>query len=137
MYESILLISGSSLFHSFIEYGEKQFLEISVLHSAQQVWRFIRRILQVQTRIQYLRLPIDSAGHCVRYANVKVFSKPIFPVYGKMRTGQNLYICIFYPVWRISIISSETHTLLNKNNRQYTEHNIVDRFLVKQLLRFC
>ena len=34
MYESILLISGSSLFHSLIVYGEKEFLKISVLGSA-------------------------------------------------------------------------------------------------------
>ena len=34
MYESILLISGSSLFHSYIVYGKEEFLKISVLHSA-------------------------------------------------------------------------------------------------------
>ena len=34
----------------------------------------------------YLTLPIDSVGHCIRYTNIKVFSKPNFPVYGQNPT---------------------------------------------------
>ena len=33
MYESILLVSGSSLFSSFIVYGKKGFLKIFVIHT--------------------------------------------------------------------------------------------------------
>ena len=50
----------------------------------QQAWRFKRRILQVHwRRMLYLSLPIDSVGDCIRYANIKVFSEPHFPVYGQ------------------------------------------------------
>ena len=31
----------------------------------------------------YLSLQIDSLGHYIRYANIKVFSEPLFPVYGQ------------------------------------------------------
>ena len=47
-----------------------------------QAWHFINRILQVQGRILYLSLPIDSDGHCIRNANVKVLSESNFPIYG-------------------------------------------------------
>ena len=39
----------------------------------------------------HLRLPIGSVGHCIKYANIKVFYKPNFPVYGhnsRTYTGQ-------------------------------------------------
>ena len=36
-----------------------------------------------QRRMMYLRLPIDSVGHCIRYAIIKVFSELTFPVYGQ------------------------------------------------------
>ena len=50
--------------------------------SVQQVWRPMRRIFQVHWgRMLYLSLLIDSVGHCIRYANIKVFSEPHFPVY--------------------------------------------------------
>ena len=50
----------------------------------QQAWRFMRRILDVDwRRMVYLSLPIDSVGHCIKYANIKVFSEPLFPVYGQ------------------------------------------------------
>ena len=31
----------------------------------------------------YLSLPTDSVGHCITYANIKVFSKQNFFVYGQ------------------------------------------------------
>ena len=37
MYESILAVYRSSLFHSFIIYGKKVFLKISVLHIAESL----------------------------------------------------------------------------------------------------
>ena len=50
------------------------FLEKLILH----------RILKVHwRRMLYLRLPIDSVGHGVRCANIKVFSEPHFPMYGQ------------------------------------------------------
>ena len=41
----------------------------------------------------YLSLPIDSVGHCVRYANRKVFSYPHFPYMDRMQghTRENTY----------------------------------------------
>ena len=49
--------------------------------SMQQVWH---RILQVDwIRMLHLSLPIDSVGHSIRYANIKVFSEPHFPIYGQ------------------------------------------------------
>ena len=62
--------------------------------SVQQVWRFMRRIFQIHwRRMLYLSLPIDSVGHCIRYANVKVFSEPHFPVYGQnARTYTGKYV---------------------------------------------
>ena len=50
--------------------------------SVQQVWRFIGRILQEHwQRMLYLNLPIDSVRHWKRYANIKVFLEPHFPIY--------------------------------------------------------
>ena len=40
-----------------------------------------------------------------------------------MPIRENPYIYTFYPVWRISLISSETYTLLNTNKRHYTVNN--------------
>ena len=40
-----------------------------------------------------LSLPIDSVWHCIRYGNIKVFSKPNFPVYGQNpRTYMRKYV---------------------------------------------
>ena len=39
-------------------------------------------------KMLFLSLPTDSVGHYIRYANIKVFSEPNFPVY-----GQNLRTC--------------------------------------------
>ena len=47
-------------------------------------------------------------------------SKDIFE---KICIRENLDICMFYPVGRISLISPETYTSLNKNNRHYIENN--------------
>ena len=94
----------------------------------------MHKILQVQRRrILYLSLPIDLVWHCMRYANMKVSSKPNFPVYRQnpiSYTGKNVSektgifaYFTYYDVWRISLISPETYTLLNKNNRHYTVSN--------------
>ena len=62
--------------------------------SVQQVWRFMRRILQEYwRRILYLNLPIDSVRHCKRYGNIKVFPEPHFPIYGQNpRTYTQKYV---------------------------------------------
>ena len=62
--------------------------------SGQIVWCFMHRILQVrQGRMLYLCLPIDSLGHCIRHANIKVFSEPNFPVHEQNpRTDTGKYI---------------------------------------------
>ena len=41
--------------------------------------------------------------HGVKYARIRVFSNPYFPVYGKMRVRENSYSRIFYTVVRIFI----------------------------------
>ena len=56
----------------------------------------------------------------VKFSHIWTESKDI---YRKIRIRENPYICIFYPVSRISLISPETYTSLNKNNRHYTENN--------------
>ena len=36
---------------------------------------------------------LQSVGHCIRYANIKVFSEPHFPVYGQnSRTYTRKYV---------------------------------------------
>ena len=89
------------------------------------------------------KFTIESVGHYIRYANIKVFSEPNFRVYKQNQRGRireknyqrkhiyliyysisnvNLY-CIFYPTWRISLVSPQTYASLNKNNRHDTENN--------------
>ena len=52
--------------------------------SVQQFWCFMHKILQVQRkRMLYLSLAIDSVGHYLRYANIKVSSERDFPIYGQ------------------------------------------------------
>ena len=42
----------------------------------QQVWHFMLRIFQVQQRrMLYLSLPVDSVGHSIRDANIRVSSE--------------------------------------------------------------
>ena len=62
--------------------------------SVQQVWRFMRRILQVHwRRMLYLSLPIDSVGQRIRYGNIKVFTEPHFSIYGQNpRTYTQKYV---------------------------------------------
>ena len=97
----------------------------------QQARRFKHRISQVHwRRMLYLSLPIDSVGDCIRYANIKVFSEPSFPVYGqnpgtstgKYISGKTCIFPFFYPVRRISLISPENYTSLNKKNIHHTEN---------------
>ena len=38
-------------------------------------------VLKNGTRMLYVSLTIESVGHCLRYANIKLFSEPNFPVY--------------------------------------------------------
>ena len=57
----------------------------------QQVWRelhqvlhFMHSILQVYPRkMLYLSFPIESVGHCIRHANIKILSEPDLSVYGQ------------------------------------------------------
>ena len=69
--------------------------------SVQQVWRFIRRILQGHWRwMLHLSLLTQSVRYCTRYANIKFFSEPHFPVYGQdPRADTGKYVsektCIF------------------------------------------
>ena len=76
--------------HYYLWVQEKLHWKISV----QEVWCFIHRILQVQRRrMLYLSLPIDSVGHCIRYANIKVFCEPNIPVCGQNpRTYMGKYV---------------------------------------------
>ena len=81
-------------------------------------------VLKNGTRMLYVSLTIESVGHCLRYANIKLFSEPNFPVYVqdlralRENTSQRKPVYLhFYPVWRISLISPETYTLLNENDR--------------------
>ena len=53
----------------------------------------------------YLSLPIDSVGYDIRYANKKALSEQNFPVYIQTPIKENPYICTFYPVRRISLVS--------------------------------
>ena len=47
--------------------------------SVQQGWSFMNRILQVQRkRMLYLSFPINTVGHYIRHASIKVFSEPNF-----------------------------------------------------------
>ena len=97
--------------------------------SAQQVWHFMHRSLQVQRRrMLYLSLPIGSAGHCLRYA--KVFSESNVPIH-----TQNPMIYrgkyVSKKIWYSPILPSLTYFIyypgnlhiLNKNNSNYTENN--------------
>ena len=62
--------------------------------------RYVRCYLWLQEKIHwkctvnlYLNLPIDSAGHCTRYVNIKVFSEPYFSTYGQNpRTYTGKYV---------------------------------------------
>ena len=94
--------------HCYLRLQEKIHCKMSMQH----VWHLMHRILQVYwRRMLYLSLQIDSLVHCIRYANITVFSDPHFPaygqnarLYGKIHIRENPYIPIFYPVWRISLI---------------------------------
>ena len=60
---------------------KKEFLKISVLHSAASL-ALHGKILQVQwRRMLYLSLLKDSVGHCMKDTDIKVFSKPNLHVY--------------------------------------------------------
>ena len=73
-YESVLLISGSSLFHSFILYGKKEFLKISVLHNSglKKPWFFEIFVMEVTYRDRKVALMIWP------YINSKVFSSIVY-----------------------------------------------------------
>ena len=59
-------------------------------------------------------------------------------IYRKIRIRENSYICIFYPVWRISFISPGTLTSLTRITDIILKIiNCKKIFLSKQLLRFC
>ena len=55
---------------------------------------------------------MDTVGYCIRYANMKVIS-----YMDRILGREHPYIHIFYSLWRISFISPEIFTLLNKNKR--------------------
>ena len=59
--------------------------------SMQQIWFFMHSILQVQRRMLYLSLLIDSVGKCIRYTDLKVFSEPKFPIYRKKITNSKFF----------------------------------------------
>ena len=71
--------------------------------------------------VAYLSLPIDSVVHCIRYANIKNFLSHIslymdrVQTYTEIHMRENPYICIYYPMWHISLINPKKYTLLNKN----------------------
>ena len=85
--------------HCYLRLQEKIHCKMSMQH----VWHLMHRILQVYwRRMLYLSLQIDSLVHCIRYANIKVFYDPHFPVYGqnarrcgKIHIRENPYIPIF------------------------------------------
>ena len=92
-YESVLLISGSSLFHSFIVYGKKRVLEDFCSTQCSKFGSSCTEFCKCngERRILNLTLLKDSNGHCIRYTDTKVFSKPNFPAYeqnSRMYTGK-------------------------------------------------
>ena len=91
MYESILLISGSSLFHSLIVYGEKEFLKISVLRSAASLALHAQNFASAVEKNIVPTFTIKTQLNTD--PNIKVFCKPNFPVYGQNpRTYTGKYV---------------------------------------------
>ena len=122
--------------HCYLWLQEKMHWNMSV----QQVWRFMRRILQVHwRRTLYLSLPIDSAGHCVRYANIKGFHWAIYATYIWKYVSDKTRILPYFTQsdvfhWlALRIIHHWTRTVDIRMKKKI----IVNKFLVKQLLRFC
>ena len=75
--------------HCYLWMQDKMHCKMSV----QQVSCFMHRVLQVYWRMLCLSLPIDSVGHCMRYANIKIFFEAYFPVYGQNpRTYTGKYV---------------------------------------------
>ena len=95
------------------------FLEKLILH----------RILKVHwRRMLYLRLPIDSVGHCIRYANIKVFSQPNFPTYGQNpRTYMGKYVSGKSHIFPYFTQSDIFHWLAQKITHHWTR--IIDIIL--------
>ena len=80
----------------------------------------------------YLSLPIDSAGHCTRYANTKVFSEPHFPLIRQnprtytqkcVSEKTRIFPCFTQPeIFHPEVLLPENYALLNRNNRHCTDN---------------
>ena len=76
--------------YCYLSLQEKMHCKMSV----QQVWHFMRRILQVHwRRMLYLSLPIDSVGHSIRYTNIRFSLSHIFQYMGRIQghSCENMY----------------------------------------------
>ena len=114
--------------HCYLWRQEKMHCTLSV----QQVWRFVHRFLQLHWRrvlylslpidVLYLRLPIDSVGHCIIYANIKVFSEPHFPIYEQ---NPRTYTWI-----QGHILKSLFHILMNFNKKATTFKKVSLQFSI-------
>ena len=115
MYESILAVYRSSLFHSFIIYGKKVFLKISVLHSAASLALHTENFVSATEKNVVPKFTNRLSWTLNKICKYKGFLKAKFSrilteskdIYVKIHIRENPYICI----------------LLNKNNRYYTENN--------------
>ena len=90
--------------------------------SVQQVWHFISRILQVHWRwMLYLSLLIQSVRYCTRYANIKFFSQPHFPVYGQdPRADTGKYVSQKTRIFQSFTQSGVFHWLSQKITHDWT-----------------
>ena len=78
----------------------------------------------MQQRTLYLRLPIDSVGHCTRYANIEVFSEPKFPLYEqnpRTKTGKQVLekICIFVNFTQCDVFNLLAQKFTNFENPRF------------------
>ena len=99
-------------------YGKKRFL----LATVQQVWYFMHRIFFLFWRsVLYLSLTKDSVAHCIRYANIMVSNKPIFPVYGhNPRTYTGKYVSEKTRVFAYFTQCNVCHLLAQKRKHYWT-----------------
>ena len=107
--ENLLPIFGSNLFHSFIVYGKKMFLKISVLNSATSLALHTQNFASTMEKNvvpNFTKNPSWTLHKIYKYEGFLYdpFSRicrKSKEVYGKIPIRKSLYIGIFYPIWRI------------------------------------
>ena len=119
--------------HSYLWLQEKMHWKMSVQQEKNFLPKFTNRLSLTLYEIWKYK-----AFLWAKYCRIWTETKDI---YGKIRIREKGYIRILYPVYftcvpSISLISSQNHSSLNKNNTLYWKKLIVKKFLVKQLLWF-